>query len=147
MKNVFENFTITILKINKLVHKIKNFEVQEYGLKSIHVMCMYFLSSHPEGLTASELSKLTLEDKAAISRALKVMQEKGFISYDNNKYNAEILLTDAGRLVASAISKKMDKAVISGSCDFTNAQRQAFYLQLKTIASNLEDYYNELTEK
>lgn len=144
MENIFENFTITILKLNKLVQKIKNYEMREYGLKTIHVMCGYYLNSHPEGLTASELTKLTLEDKAAISRALKTLQEKGFISYDPNKYNAEIRLTDAGKEFASAIGKKAEKAVRAGSYDFTDEQRNSFYRELDTIANNLENYYNSL---
>lgn len=144
MEKIFENFTITILKLNKLVHKIKNFEMQEYGLKTIHVMCVYYLNCHPDGITASELTKLTLEDKAAISRALKLLQEKGYASYDPNKYNAEIRLTDEGKKLADFISQKADRAVSAGSYDFTEEQRNSFYTQLLTIADNLENYYNGL---
>ena len=144
MEKIFENFTITILKLNKLVHKIKNFEMHEYGLKTIHVMCVYYLNNNPEGLTASELTKLTLEDKAAISRALKVLQEKGYASYDPNKYNAEIRLTEEGKKLALIISEKADSAVSAGSYDFTDEQRNSFYVELKTIADNLEKYYNSL---
>ena len=147
MENIFENFTITILKLNKLVQKIKNFEMQEYDLKTIHVMCLYYLDNHPKGLTASELTKLTLEDKAAISRALKVLQEKGYAVYDPNKYNAEIRLTDAGKKLAAVIGKKADEAVSAGSYDFTEEQRSSFYRQLGTIAENLENYYNNLISK
>ena len=147
MENIFENFTITILKLNKLVHKIKNFEMQEYGLKTIHVMCVYYLNNNPEGLTASELTKLTLEDKAAISRALKVLQEKGYINYDQNKYNAEIRLTDAGKKLAETICKKADLAVNAASFKFSEKQRNSFYMELKTIADNLEKYYNSLVQR
>ena len=144
MENIFENFTITILKLNKLVQKIKNFEMREYGLKTIHVMCMYYLNTNPEGLTASELTRLTLEDKAAISRALKVLQEKGYVNYDSNKYNANIRLTDQGKEFASIIGQKAERAVSAGSYDFTEEQRNSFYSQLKTIAEHLEQYYNNL---
>ena len=147
MENIFENFTITILKLNKLVQKIKNFEMQEYGLKTIHVMCVYYLNNNPKGLTASELTKLTLEDKAAISRALKVLQEKGYAIYDSNKYNAEILLTSEGKKLAAVICKKADGAVSAGSYDFTDEQRESFYSELKTIAYNLENYYNSLVKR
>ena len=147
MENIFENFTITILKLNKLVQKIKNIEMQEYGLKTIHVMCVYYLDNNPDGLTASELTKLTLEDQAAISRALKVLQEKGYASYDLNRYNAEIRLTDEGKKLASLIGKKADKAVSAGSYNFTEEQRNSFYNELGTIAENLEKYYNELVNK
>lgn len=144
MENIFENFTVTILKLNKLVQKIKNYEMQEYGLKTIHVMCGYYLISHPEGLTASELVKLTLEDKAAISRALKTLQEKGFISYDPNKYNSVIRLTDAGKEFAADVCRKADKAVEAGSYDFDENARFSFYKALGTIAANLETYYDGL---
>lgn len=144
MENIFENFTITILRLNKLVQKIKNFEMQEYDLKTIHVMCVYYLNNNPEGLTASELTKLTLEDKAAISRALKVLKEKGYVSYDPNKYNADIRLTSDGKTLATLICKKADSAVSAGSYDFTEEQRISFYNELKTIAENLEKYYDGL---
>ena len=147
MEKIFEHFTITILKLNKLVQKIKNFEMHEYGLKTIHVMCVYYLGSHPEGLTASELTKLTLEDKAAISRALKVLKEKSYVSYDPNKYNADILLTNEGKKLASIIGKKAEAAVSAGSYDFTDEQRNSFYVELGTIADNLENYYNTLIGK
>lgn len=144
MENIFENFTITILKLNKLVQKIKNYEMQEYGLKTIHVMCGYYLKNHSEGLTASELTKLTLEDKAAISRALKTLQEKGFVSYDPNKYNSVIRLTDAGKKFAENVCRKAEKAVEAGSYDFDESERLSFYKALGTIADNLTTYYNGL---
>ena len=147
MENIFENFTINILKLNKLVQKIKNLEMQEYGLKTIHVMCVYYLNNHPEGLTASELTKFTLEDKAAISRALKVLQEKGYASYDPNKYNSVIRLTDSGKEFAGVISQKADRAVSAGSYDFTESERKSFYKQLDTIADNLVNYYNNLLKQ
>lgn len=147
MENIFENFTITILKLNKLVQKIKNYEMREYGLKTIHVMCGYYLDMYSEGLTASELVKLTLEDKAAISRALKTLQEKGLVSYDNNKYNAIIRLTDEGKTFAKYINGKVSKAVEAVSYDFTEEERLSFYAELKTIAAKLENYYNGLVNK
>lgn len=146
MENIFENFTVTILKMNKLVQKIKNYEMQEYGLKTIHVMCVYYLKSHSEGLTASELTKLTLEDKAAISRALKTMHEKGFISYDPNKYNSVIRLTDEGQAFADEVCRKAEKAVEACSCDFTEEERLSFYKALNTIADNLAAYYENLVK-
>ena len=62
MEKIFENFTVNILKLNKLVNKIKQFEMEEYGLKAIHVMCGYYLYENPNGLTASELAKLAIEE-------------------------------------------------------------------------------------
>lgn len=144
MEKVFENFTITVLKLNKLVQKIKNHEMREYGLKTIHVMCVYYLNNRSDGLTASELCKLTLEDKGAISRALKTLQEKGLVSYDQNKYNSVIRLTGAGKEFAEEVCKKASKAVDAVSYDFTEEERISFYKALGTIADNLDTYYNNL---
>lgn len=146
MENIFENFTITVLRLNKLVQKIKNSEMREYDLKTIHVMCVYYLNANPDGLTAAELVKLTLEDKAAISRALKTMQGKGYVDYNPNRYNAAIRLTDEGKRLASYISDRAAKAVLAGSYDFTDEERKRFYKALNSIADNLEDYYNRLSE-
>ena len=146
MENIFENFTITILKLNKLVQKIKNYEMQEYDLKTIHVMCGYYLKNNPEGLTASELTKLTLEDKAAISRALKTLHEKGFVTYDPNKYNSVIRLTEDGKKFAEAVCQKAERAVEAGSYHFTEEERLSFYKALGTIAENLENYYDNLNK-
>ena len=144
MEKIFETFTITVLKINKLVQKIKHREMQEYGLQCIHVMCIYYLKENKNGMTASELMRLTFEDKAAISRALKVLKEKGFIEYDPKTYNAAITLTAEGVNVAEAINEKAERAVKGGSADMTDEQREFFYRQLQTISENLKNYYLEM---
>lgn len=147
MEKIFEHFTISILKINKLVQKIKQFEMQEYDLKAIHVMCGYYLNEHPEGLTSSELVKLTLEDKAAISRALKTMQDRGYVTYDPNKHNTPVRLTDKGKSFAEFIQERATRAVESGSAELSEEQRIFFYKSLGSIAAKLESYYNELLKK
>lgn len=147
MDNIFEDFTITVLKLNKLVQRIKNFEMKECGLKTIHVMCIYYLKRHSEGLTSGELTKMTLEDKGAISRALKCLREKGYVSYDCNKYNVPILLTKEGDKIADIIMAKADAAVAAGKDDFTDEERENFYSRLHAIANNLENYYNSLTDR
>ena len=77
MQNRFENFTIGVLKLNKLVQRIKLLEMDDYGLKAIHVMCIYYAACRP--VTAGELARLTLEDKAAISRALSLLKQNGYL--------------------------------------------------------------------
>lgn len=147
MEKIFENFTISILKLNKLIQKIKQHEMQEYDLKAIHVMCGYYLNEHPEGLTSSELVKLTLEDKAAISRALKAMQDRGFVTYDANRHNAPVRLTDEGKRFAEFILERSDKAVEAGSAALSEDERNLFYKSLGAIAENLTNYYESLLNK
>ena len=46
MDDVFELFTMTILKMSKLVQKIKSLEIHKFDLKAVHVMCLYHLRMH-----------------------------------------------------------------------------------------------------
>lgn len=146
MEQLFEDFTHSILSLNKLVQKIKAFEIEKYGLKTIHVMCLYYLNKSPQGLTAKELVELTLEDKAAISRALKIMQDNGHVKYDANCRNAVIVLTDTGKEIASNICSRAVKAVMAGSVEFTADERIFFYKSLGTIVDNLKSYYKDLVK-
>lgn len=147
MERIFENFTITVLKLNKLVNKIKTHEMRGYGLKAIHVMCIYYINGHPDGMTAAELAKLTLEDKAAISRGLALLRSKGYVTYDPDRYNAEIRLTENGRRLAEFITEKSEAAVCAGSAEFTDEQRETFYGSLQTIADNLKAYYEKISKE
>lgn len=146
MEDLFVDFTLSILSLNKLVQKIKTFEIEKVGLKPIHVMCIYYLNKSERGLTAKELGELTLEDKAAISRALKIMQEKGFIQCAAKGRNSAVMLTDAGRDIAGIICRRADKAVEAGSIDFTADERIFFYKSLGAIVDNLNKYYKDLVK-
>ena len=146
MEDVFVDFTVSVLMLNKLVQKIKSFEIEKFGLKPVHVMCIYYLDKNPRGLTAKELVDLTLEDKAAISRALKIMQTKGFVKYDFNSRNSVAVLTDAGREVAQTVGTRVEKAVEAGTLDFTEEQRIFFYKSLEEIVAKLKTYHKDLVK-
>lgn len=142
----FVDFTMSVLQLNKLVQKIKAYEIEKFGLKPVHVMCVYYLYNNPQGLTAKELGEMSLEDKAAISRALKTMQESGYVKYDNNGRNAKVVLTDEGKKLAGYISERADKAVEAGSVEFTDEERVFFYKSLGTIVDKLRNYYKDLVK-
>lgn len=144
MDDLFERFTISILKLNKLVQRIKVYEMKKFGLKSVHSMCLYYLNAHPDGLTASELVRLTLEDKAAISRALATMRSQDYVEYDAASHNAPVRLTQKGRELAEYIVGRAAAAVKAGSADFSDEEREFFYKSLVTISDNLENYLHEL---
>ena len=73
----FEDFVNLINTAYKDIQKIKSYEVKELGLKSSHVMCMFYLGQSEYGLTSNELCDKCKEDKAAVSRNLKFLAEKG----------------------------------------------------------------------
>ncbi len=142
MENRFENFTFLILRASKLIQKIKNLEMKEFDLKAVHVMCLYYLHNANGGLTSTELVKLTLEDKAAISRAIGLLEKKKLISYSYKKYNGLITITSQGLEVARLIDEKAMRAVNAGGSSLSEEERQNFYKTLRLITNNLDIYYN-----
>lgn len=146
MNQRFENFTFRINKLYKLVQKLRLIEMKEFGLKGIHVMCIYYLSVQGK-MTASELIKLTLEDKAAISRALKLLLEKQLITYVSDGYNSPVELTKQGLAVAEAIEEKAKRAVDAAGGTLNAEQRETFYECLETVSVRLEEYYKSMADK
>ena len=70
MQDRFKTFTVLIDKLKRCVRKIKNEEVAEYGLKSPHVSCLYYLYISKEPLTAKEIEELS--SRLEVARLLKL---------------------------------------------------------------------------
>lgn len=138
----FESFVITINQIYRNIQKLKTREMTEMGLKGTDVMCLFKLNRHEEGLTSAELSVLCMEDKAAISRAVSLLMEKGLVTYadsDNKrKYRAKLILTEDGKNASARMTALISAAVAKGGDGLTNEERVIFYKALKTISGNLE---------
>lgn len=138
----FEDFVTGITVCYKYIQRIKSAEMTEFGLKGTHVMCLFFLHRHPEGLTAAQLCQLCAEDKAAISRSLAVLQDKGFISAGEKKYRALLHLTDKGEEVAGQLDSLIEQWVDCGGEGLTEEDRTVFYNALAHIAGNLRGNLN-----
>ena len=112
----------------------------EYGLKGSHVMCLFFLHQHGEGLTAAQLCQLCAEDKAAISRNLASLSKKGLISADETKkYRALITLTDKGEEIAKKLDGLIETWVEVVGKGLSNQDRAIFYHGLDVISTNLRE--------
>ena len=135
----FQSFVTGITLCYKSIQRIKSMEMTELGLKGTHVMCLFFLHSHPEGLTAARLCQLCAEDKAAISRTLAFLQQEGYIHTDGSRYRAKLLLTEKGQAAALQVEKLIDKWVGFGGDGLSEEDRAAFYRVLEHISNNLRD--------
>lgn len=142
MLNRFETFMTTMNQINRSIQVIKNREMEAYGLKGTHVMSLYQLRQHPEGLTATELATLCGEDKAAISRSLAKIESKGLIVFTDvegrKRYRTVINLTEEGCRVCDHISQKIDELLKISSASITDEERANFYRVFSVIANNLQ---------
>lgn len=140
MKERFETFTGLIAKINRSIKKIKAEEMVDYELKSPHISCHYYLYKK-DSLTSKELCELCDEDKAAISRSIDYLEEKGYIVCDSTskrRYKARLCLTDEGRAVGAVIAEKVDKMLDRASEGLSEEDREVLYKALSLISGNLQ---------
>lgn len=141
----FMDFIIGISVCYKHIQRIKATEMTEFGLKGAHGIYLFFLHHNPDGLTASQLSQLCGEDKAATSRGLAVLQEKGYIQTDEKKYRSNIRLTESGIEIAKKVDTIAEQWVTFGGDQLTNEERAAFYHSLKIISESLQKHYDGLS--
>jgi len=140
MRERFETFTVLINKISRNIRKLKNQEMAEYGLRSTHVSCLYYLYS-TESMTATELCERCEEDKATISRALDFLEDNGFIECQSKaakRYKSPLYLTDKGREAGKKIFDKINYVLDEVSVGLTDEQRIHFYKYLTTVSENLD---------
>ena len=135
----FESFVSGITLCYKYIQRIKSAEMTEFGLKGTHAMCLFFLHQDAEGLTAATLCQLCAEDKAAISRTLNSLRDRGLIDSQGNAYRANWQLTAEGVEVAERLNGMIESWVEIGGEGLTEAERACFYQTLGRIAENLRE--------
>lgn len=133
----FEAFVTGITVCYKYIQRIKSLEMTELGLKGAHAMCLFFLHHNPQGLTAAQLCQLCAEDKAAISRTLVYLQEKGYLHTGEKKYRFPLRLTEAGARVARQLDSQICQWVGFGGDGLSDEERSVFYKALAHISGNL----------
>ena len=139
MINRFQLFVSGVSTCYKYIQRIKNLEMTEFGLKGTHVMCLFFLHHNPDGLTAAQLCQLCAEDKAAISRTIATLKERGYIISGNKKYRALLKLTDDGVVIAEQMDGLIYQWVGFGGDGISDKDRDTFYRVLEHISTNLRE--------
>ena len=140
MQERFETFTVLINRISRNIRKIKNQEMAEYDLRSVHVSCLYYLYSAKD-LTATDLCERCEEDKATISRALDYLENNGYLIREpktSKRYKSPLILTERGEEVGQKIALKVDAVLDRVSERLTEEERIAFYRSLTIISDSLE---------
>jgi DNA-binding MarR family transcriptional regulator len=145
MNERFETFTVLIAKISRNIKKIKNQEMAEYGLRSTHISCLYYLYLS-ENLTATDLCEKCEEDKATISRALDYLEANEYVICEiesAKKYKRQLLLTEKGKEVGKKIYEKVNRVLAEVGVGLIEEERESFYRSLTIISNNLEKITKE----
>lgn len=142
MINRFETFITLMNQINRSIQIIKNNEMESYGLKGSQVMCLFHLRQQEKGITSKELTELCGEDKAAISRSLAKLENKGLVKFidmeGKKRYRTVILLTEEGNKICDRINQKIEQMVQLSGEGYNDEEREIFYRVLSEIAGNLQ---------
>jgi len=137
----FERFASVIGMVHRCLNKIMTEEMIKYGLKGTYALYLSAMYRYKEGITAARLCEACDKNKAAVSRALAEMAEKGLIKRENtnsSSYRARITLTEKGKMAARHIRARAVIAVEMAGKGLTPDQRRIFYKSLELIASNLQ---------
>ncbi len=107
-----EYFPIWFDKIKKMAQRRQQETLKPYGLSSIHAMYLVVLMHHSEGMTFKELCEKLCVDKANTSRAINVLEEKGYVFRDYTspgvlKY--KLILSEEGKKIAQEVGCTMKK--------------------------------------
>ncbi|MDO4976255.1 MAG: helix-turn-helix domain-containing protein [Eubacteriales bacterium] len=147
----FERLYLGVCNIYKDIQKIKKSEMSFFGLSGKHVMPFYYLMSHPEGLTASEICRLSNADKAGVSRSLKEMESEGYILYEENsekkRYRSKIYLTAEGRKKGKQIRNIILQLTMESGQELSSEERETFYRVLDILSENIHSICEKANEE
>lgn len=129
-------------------------QVEEYGIKQGQFEYFLLIYNAP-GINQLELAKLKNVGKASVTKALKILEDDGFIKRmtdENDRRSILCFITDKGEAIANnliAIKREAEIALFKG---FNESDKEKFYNDLslfhknseklvldKIIESNLED--------
>lgn len=137
----FEQFSAAISGIYHAIQKLERAEMIKYGLKGPYAQYLVAMARCPEGITAARLGQVCDKDKAAVSRAVTEMEQRGLVTRDcanHTLYRALLRLTDEGKQAAHYVCEKAKTAVEFAGKDLSGDDRAAFYTALHQIAVNLQ---------
>jgi len=105
----FEQFSSLISGIYRDIQKLKAKWTAPLGMKAVHIFWVYLLKNHPEGLSASELSRYSQSNRSLVSREIQELIDLGYVfteqSLRHRRYGQKLKLTDAGIDAAKVISQ------------------------------------------
>jgi DNA-binding MarR family transcriptional regulator len=145
MNERFETFTVLIAKVSRNIRKIKIMEMAEYGIRSAHVSCLYYLYTEP--FCAAELCERCEEDKATISRTLDSLEENGFIVCEAKtakRYKSPLTLTEkgkeAGALTQDSIAFSVRQRAENAVARFNRQIRRSSYVKTQILPRENGDF-------
>ena len=135
----YEQFAALISGIERGIQRIERDEMEKLGYKGAYAQYLAALRRYEGGVTAAQLCEICDRDKAAVSRVVAELEQKGLVSRESGaSYRAALTLTDKGRQVAELVCRKAQAAVDAGGEGLTDDDRRVYFAALERIARNLD---------
>lgn len=137
----FEQFSFSISSIYRNIQKIEREEMERYGCRGAFARYLVAMNRFPDGVTSAELCDICDRDKAAVSRIVFEMEEKGLIERklrQGSYYRAKLVLTEEGKKAAQFVCERASAAVGATSGVIADTDRKNMYEALAIIAENLQ---------
>ena len=141
MQGRYEQFSYIVSVINRHIQKIERDEMIKHGHKGAFAQYLMAMRHYPDGITAAQLSEICDKDKAAVSRVVAEMMDKGLVQRicsNDTVYRAKLTLTAEGCRIAEFVSQRGTAAVEAVGNELSDEQRRLFYGTLDFIAAKLK---------
>ncbi len=139
MRDSYSLFTKLIASINRKIHRLEVEVMARFDLKRSHLSCIYYIHRE-ESVTPAELCKLCGEDKANISRALKQLEDEGYVTRAPRKTprsRVYMTLTEKGAEIGGMLRDEVDRVVELASGAIEKEDIRAMYRVLEAIDGQL----------
>lgn len=146
MLSKYEYFSFLISGVYHSIQKLERDEMVKYGYKGAYAQYLAAMRRYPEGVTSAQLCEICEKDKAAVSRAVTEMEEKGLIfreSSGDTLYRARLHLTKEGEKAADFVCERARLAVDAAGKGLIDEDRKVFYAALDLIAGHLQQICKE----
>ena len=145
MQHRVTDFMTWVVAAYKKLQQIKKRQTAiyaTYDIKSQHVMVLYFLGHHIDGLTVTELANLCCEDKSATSRAVEYLVERGYVVHEEEKvkrrWRSKVKITSAGMRICRIIDHVSIEASNAVKEGISDDDLQVFYRVFHQMVNNMD---------
>ena len=146
----FEQFSSLISGIYRDIQKLKTKWTAPLGMKSVHIFWVYLLKNHPEGLSASELSRHSQSNRSLVSREIQELINLGYVqaekSLTGRRYGHKLTLTNEGEKVAQRISQASLDIQNQVNAGIPEGDLEIFYRTLNILMENFHHLTDHSTE-
>ena len=147
----FEQFSSLISGIYRDIQKLKTKWTEPLGMKSVHIFWVYLLKNHPDGLSASELSRHSQSNRSLVSREIQELIDLGYVQAGSKshqrRYGQKLTLTQAGFEIADKISKASLEIQNTVNAGIPEADLVILYRTLSILLENFHRLAEQTTEE